>query len=271
MKKNLNGYGKQFKSCDYNGKPTDKQMRILIKLRQYYGKDKIPYCETKSEAWHLIKHYEKVIKFDRKKNEFYIEENIVEDEVYENDKTIITIVSDEELECIKLVNYLRSILSEKELEEYEILINHLGDYSIISEVTQILIDQYQKANYEKIMLKHEVQQNPVTKLQKKLIAGIKKFYGDDLYVPEFKNDIEARKFIQEHTDEIYMYQSRLVIGIDKHKRVVILNPTVDLWERDKHDGLYKDKYEELYKELGVAGHTSLTYLRCINLKISKSK
>ena len=151
MKENLNGYGKQFKSCDYNGKPTDKQMRILVKLRQYYGKDKIPYCETKSEAWHLIKHYENVIKFDRKKNEFYIEETVVKEEVYENDKTIITIVSDEELECIKLVNQLRSVLKGKELEDYEKLIKEIGDFEIIIDVSQIMIAQQQKAIYENMM------------------------------------------------------------------------------------------------------------------------
>ena len=76
MKKNLNGYGKQFKG-NHSDEPTDKQKNIIKKLRAYYGFNKIPECKTKGEAWSLINKYQHVIKYDRERNEFYIEENVV--------------------------------------------------------------------------------------------------------------------------------------------------------------------------------------------------
>ena len=56
MKKNLNGYGKQFKG-NHSDEPTEKQKNIIKKLRAYYGFNKIPECETKGEAWKLINKY----------------------------------------------------------------------------------------------------------------------------------------------------------------------------------------------------------------------
>ena len=150
MKKNLNGYGKQFKG-NHSDEPTDKQKNIILKLRTFYGKEKIPYCKTKKQAWDLIKYYEDVIKFDRKTNEFYIEDTEVKYNKNDNDLTIYTIVSDEELECIKRVNQLRSVLKGDELDDYEKLISDIGDFKIIAEVTEIMIKQQQKAAYEKLI------------------------------------------------------------------------------------------------------------------------
>ena len=163
MKSNLNGYGKQFKGS-YNDEPTEKQKNIILKLRLYYGKDKIPYCKTKKEAWDCIKYYEDVIKYDKNKNEFYIEDNKVEYNKNDNNLTMYTIVSDKELECIKLVNQLRSVLKGDELNDFENLIKEIGDFDIICEVTKIMIKQQQKAAYENLMRRHNERKRPIYRL-----------------------------------------------------------------------------------------------------------
>ena len=66
MKKNLNGYGKQFKG-NHNDEPTEKQKNIIKKLRAYYGVNKISECKTKGEAWKLINKYQHVIKYDKER------------------------------------------------------------------------------------------------------------------------------------------------------------------------------------------------------------
>lgn len=147
MKENLNGYKKQFKG-NYNDEPTEKQKNIILKLQLFYGKDKIPNCETKKQAWDCIKQYENVIKFDKTKNEFYIEDVTV---TY---STFYTIVSDEELKCRQLVKQLKYTLKGDELEEYEKLISEIGDIKIITEVTEIMIEQKRKAIIEKMRKRH---------------------------------------------------------------------------------------------------------------------
>ena len=141
MKKNLNGYGKQFKG-NHNDEPTEKQKNIIKKLRAYYGYNKIHECKTKGEAWRLINKYQHVLKYDKMKNEFYIEDNVV------NNKTYYVMINEDEYECVKLIKQIRDLLTGKELEEYEKLINYIGDYSVIKEVSQYMIEQRIKAEAE---------------------------------------------------------------------------------------------------------------------------
>lgn len=141
MKKNLNGYGKQFKG-NHNDEPTEKQKNIIKKLRAYYGFNKIPECKTKGSAWKLINKYQHVIKYDKIKNEFYIEENIV------NNKTCFRMINEDEYECLRLIKQMRDLLTGRELDDYEELISYLGDYSIIKEVSQYMIEQKIKAETE---------------------------------------------------------------------------------------------------------------------------
>lgn len=141
MKKNLNGYGKQFKG-NHSDEPTDKQKNIIKKLRTYYGFNKIPECETKGEAWRLINKYQHVVKYDKVKNEFYIEDNVV------NNKTCYRMINEDEYECLRLVKQMRDLLTGRELDDYEELISYLGDCSIIKEVSQYMIEQKIKAETE---------------------------------------------------------------------------------------------------------------------------
>ena len=141
MKKNLNGYGKQFKG-NHSDEPTDKQKNIIKKLRAYYGFNKIPECKTKGEAWNLINKYQHVLKYDKIKNEFYIEDNVV------NNKTCYRMINEEEYECIRLVKQMRDLLTGRDLDDYEELISYIGDYSIIKEVSQYMIEQRIKAEEE---------------------------------------------------------------------------------------------------------------------------
>lgn len=141
MKKNLNGYGKQFKG-NHNDEPTEKQKNIIKKLRAYYGFNKIPECKTKGEAWNLISKYQHVLKYDKIKNEFYIEDNVV------NNKTCYRMINEDEYECIRLVKQMRDLLIGRELDDYEELISYIGDYSIIKEVSQYMIEQRIKAETE---------------------------------------------------------------------------------------------------------------------------
>ena len=141
MKKNLNGYGKQFKG-NHNDEPTEKQKNIIKKLRAYYGFNKIPECKTKGVAWKLINNYQHVIKYDKLKNEFYIEENII------NNKTCYRMINEDEYECLRLVKQMRDLLTGRELDDYEELISYIGDYSIIKEVSQYMIEQRIKAETE---------------------------------------------------------------------------------------------------------------------------
>ena len=141
MKKNLNGYGKQFKG-NHNDEPTEKQKNIIKKLRAYYGVDKISECKTKGEAWKLINKYQHVVKYDKIKNEFYIEDNIV------NNKTYYRLINEDEYECLILVKQMRDLLTGRELDDYEELIRYIGDYSIIKEVSQYMIEQRIKAEAE---------------------------------------------------------------------------------------------------------------------------
>ena len=141
MKKNLNGYGKQFKG-NHSDEPTDKQKNIIKKLRAYYGFNKIPECKTKGAAWKLINKYQHVVKYDKVKNEFYIEDNVV------NNKTCYRMINEDEYECLRLVKQMRDLLTGRELVDYEELINYLGDYSIIKEVSQYMIEQKIKAETE---------------------------------------------------------------------------------------------------------------------------
>lgn len=141
MKKNLNGYGKQFKG-NHNDEPTEKQKNIIKKLRAYYGFNKIPECKTKGAAWKLINKYQHVIKYDKIKNEFYIEENVVDN------KTCFRMINEDEYECLRLIKQMRDLLTGRELDDYEELISYLGDYSIIKEVSQYMIEQKIKAETE---------------------------------------------------------------------------------------------------------------------------
>ena len=148
MKKNLNGYGKQFKG-NHSDEPTEKQKNIIKKLRAYYGFNKIPECETKGEAWRLINKYQHVVKYDKLKNEFYIEDNVV------NNKTCYRMLNEDEYECERLIKQVRDLLYGKELEDYEELINYIGDYSIIKEVTQYIIEQRIKAEEAKMQAEED--------------------------------------------------------------------------------------------------------------------
>lgn len=143
MKKNLNGYGKQFKG-NHNDEPTEKQKNIIKKLRAYYGVSMIPECKTKGDAWKLINKYQEVVKYDKIKNEFYIEDKLIDN------KTCYRLLTEEEYECMRLVKQIRDLLYGKELEDYEELIKYLGDYSIIKEVSQYIINQRIKAEEAKI-------------------------------------------------------------------------------------------------------------------------
>ena len=148
MKKNLNGYGKQFKG-NHKDEPTEKQKSIIKKLQLYYGINKIPNCDTKGEAWKLINNYQHVIKYDRERNEFYIEENIVDN------KTCYRMLNEDEYECVRLIKQVRDLLYGKELEDYEELLEYLGDYSIIKEVSQYIIEQKIKAEEAKLQEEDE--------------------------------------------------------------------------------------------------------------------
>ena len=148
MKKNLNGYGKQFKG-NHSDEPTEKQKNIIKKLRAYYGFNKIPECETKGEAWGLINKYQHVVKYDRIKNEFYIEDNVV------NNKTCYRILNEDEYECMRLVKQMRDLLTGQELEDYEKMINYIGEYSIKKEVSQYIIEQRIKAEEAKIQVEED--------------------------------------------------------------------------------------------------------------------
>lgn len=94
MKNKLYGHGKKC-GKGYTGKPSDKQLNIIRKLRMYYG-NKIPKeVKTFKEAWDLIAQYSDVIRFDRTKNEFYIEGHVVGASIPSNDIPVCEL-SDEE-------------------------------------------------------------------------------------------------------------------------------------------------------------------------------
>lgn len=148
MKKRLCGHGKSYKGT-FNVEPTEKQVNIIQKLRAYYGK-KIPYVRTRNEAWHLISRYSNVIKYDKERNEFYIEDNIVT-------KTIVTlksIESDEDIKCKEIIKRTKEILNEEQLKAYEAFLSAIGDYNdVIIEVSEKLIEQIEETKTKKTIKK----------------------------------------------------------------------------------------------------------------------
>ena len=142
MKENLRGHGKSYKGS-FNVEPTEKQISIIQKLRAYYGK-KIPYVRTRNEAWHLISKYSNVVKYDKDKNEFYIEEIVVT----KTSVTLKSIESDEDIKCKEVVKRTKDVLNEEQLKAYEAFLSEIGDYNdIIIEVSEKLIEQIEDAKY----------------------------------------------------------------------------------------------------------------------------
>ena len=148
MKKRLCGHGESYKGT-FNVEPTEKQVNIIQKLRAYYGK-KIPYVRTRNEAWHLISRYSDVIKYDKERNEFYIEDNIVT-------KTTValkSIESDEDVKCKEIIKRTKEILNEEQLKAYEAFLSAIGDYNdVIIEVSEKLIEQIEETKTKKTIKK----------------------------------------------------------------------------------------------------------------------
>lgn len=144
MKKNLSGHGKSYKG-NFNVEPTQKQLNIITKLRIYYG-NKIPYVRTRNEAWQLISKYSNVIKYDRTLNEFYIEDNIVNN----NSVTLKNIENDTDIKCKEIIEKTKEMLNEEQLKAYEEVLYELGEYSdIVIEISEKLIEQIEEAEYWK--------------------------------------------------------------------------------------------------------------------------
>lgn len=148
MKKRLCGHGKSYKGT-FNVEPTEKQVNIIQKLRAYYGK-KIPYVRTRNEAWHLISRYSNVIKYDKERNEFYIEDNIVT----KTTVTLKSIESDEDIKCKEIIKRTKEILNEEQLKAYEAFLSAIGDYNdVIIEVSEKLIEQIEETKTKKTIKK----------------------------------------------------------------------------------------------------------------------
>ena len=148
MKKRLCGQGKSYKGT-FNVEPTEKQVNIIQKLRAYYGK-KIPYVRTRNEAWHLISRYSDVIKYDKERNEFYIEDNIVT----KTTVTLKSIESDEDIKCKEIIKRTKEILNEEQLKAYEAFLSAIGDYNdVIIEVSEKLIEQIEETKTKKTIKK----------------------------------------------------------------------------------------------------------------------
>ena len=148
MKKRLCGQGKSYKGT-FNVEPTEKQVNIIQKLRAYYGK-KIPYVRTRNEAWHLISKYSNVIKYDKERNEFYIEDNIVT----KTTVTLKSIESDEDVKCKEIIKRTKEILNEEQLKAYEAFLSAIGDYNdVIIEVSEKLIEQIEETKTKKSIKK----------------------------------------------------------------------------------------------------------------------
>ena len=148
MKKRLCGHGESYKGT-FNVEPTEKQVNIIQKLRAYYGK-KIPYVRTRNEAWHLISKYSNVIKYDKERNEFYIEDNIVT----KTTVTLKSIESDEDIKCKEIIKRTKEILNEEQLKAYEAFLSAIGDYNdVIIEVSEKLIEQIEETKTKKTIKK----------------------------------------------------------------------------------------------------------------------
>lgn len=148
MKERLCGHGKSYKGT-FNVEPTEKQVNIIQKLRAYYGK-KIPYVRTRNKAWHLISRYSDVIKYDRERNEFYIEDNIVT----KTTVTLKSIESDEDVKCKEIIKRTKEILNEEQLKAYEAFLSVIGDYNdVIIEVSEKLIEQIEETKTKKTIKK----------------------------------------------------------------------------------------------------------------------
>lgn len=148
MKKRLCGHGESYKGT-FNIEPTEKQVNIIQKLRAYYGK-KIPYVRTRNEAWHLISRYSNVIKYDKERNEFYIEDNIVT----KTTVTLKSIESDEDIKCKEIIKRTKEILNEEQLKAYEAFLSAIGDYNdVIIEVSEKLIEQIEETKTKKTIKK----------------------------------------------------------------------------------------------------------------------
>ena len=148
MKKRLCGHGESYKGT-FNVEPTEKQVNIIQKLRAYYGK-KIPYVRTRNEAWHLISKYSNVIKYDKERNEFYIEDNIVT----KTTVTLKSIESDEDVKCKEIIKRTKEILNEEQLKAYEAFLSAIGDYNdVIIEVSEKLIEQIEETKTKKTIKK----------------------------------------------------------------------------------------------------------------------
>lgn len=148
MKKRLCGHGESYKGT-FNVEPTEKQVNIIQKLRAYYGK-KIPYVRTRNEAWHLISRYSNVIKYDKERNEFYIEDNIVT----KTTVTLKSIESDEDIKCKEIIKRTKEILNEEQLKAYEAFLSAIGDYNdVIIEVSEKLIEQIEETKTKKTIKK----------------------------------------------------------------------------------------------------------------------
>ena len=148
MKKRLCGHGKSYKGT-FNVEPTEKQVNIIQKLRAYYGK-KIPYVRTRNEAWHLISKYSNVIKYDKERNEFYIEDHIVT----KTTVTLKSIESDEDVKCKEIIKRTKEILNEEQLKAYEAFLSAIGDYNdVIIEVSEKLIEQIEETKTKKSIKK----------------------------------------------------------------------------------------------------------------------
>lgn len=180
MKENLNGYKKQFKG-NYNDEPTEKQKNIILKLQLFYGRDKVPTCKTRKQAWDCINQYADVIKFDKNKNEFYIEDVTI------THSTFYTIVSDEELKCRQLVKQLKYTLKGEELEDYENLISYIGDIKTIIEVTELMMEQKRKALIEKMKKRHAE-----SKSRRRHILPM----DDSGYEPGVDPDVDADRLLE---------------------------------------------------------------------------
>lgn len=174
MKERLCGHGKSYKGT-FNVEPTEKQVNVIQKLRAHYGK-KIPYVRTRNEAWHLISRYSNVIKYDREKKEFYIEDNIVT----KTTVTLKSIESDEDIKCKEIIKRTKEILNEEQLKAYEAFLNAIGDYNdVIIEVSEKLIEQIEETK------------------TKKTIKKMSEFEEDQMYLQWIIEDSDGYAFIDD--------------------------------------------------------------------------
>ena len=64
-------------------------------------------------------------------------------------------LNEDEYECERLIKQVRDLLYGKELEDFEEMLKYIGDYSIIKEVSQYIIEQRIKAEEAKMQVEED--------------------------------------------------------------------------------------------------------------------